>query len=113
MKVIKTQNLPEIGVSHNTEIKKKVFIHRNEIPNIMMFGSATFLPGESVETYKHDTMYEVFYIQSGKVDFIVEGKKMTLEAGDCITIEEGEYHAQSNAYQEKVTWLYFGVATDQ
>ena len=113
MKVVKTTTLPELGVSHNADIKKKVFIGRNEIPNIMMFGSATFQPGQSVEMHKHDTMYEVFYIQSGKVDFIVEGKKLTLEAGNCITIEQGEYHSQSNLYDEKVTWLYFGVATDQ
>jgi hypothetical protein len=32
-------------------------------------------------------------------------------AGDCITIEQGEYHSMNNPYLEDVTWIYFGIAT--
>ena len=112
MKIIKTETLPEVGVSYNEEIKKKVFIERGYVPQLMTFGSATFKPGQSVETHRHETMFEVFYIQEGKAEFIIEGKKLIVEPGDCITIELGEDHSQSNPYDESVTWLYFGVATD-
>jgi len=32
MKLVKTGDLPELGVSHDPNIKKKVFIPRGEIP---------------------------------------------------------------------------------
>ncbi|PQJ73425.1 cupin domain-containing protein [Polaribacter butkevichii] len=112
MKLTHTNSLPEIGVSHNTDIKKKVFIEKGVVPQLMMFGSATFKPGQAVETHKHDTMYEVFYIQSGKAEFIVNNKKMILISGDCITIEQGELHSMSNPFSKNVTWVYFGIATD-
>ena len=109
---LKTDTLPELGVSHNPDIKKKVFIKAGVVPKIMMFGSAVFKPGQSVELHKHDTMFEVFYIQKGKSEFVVNGKKMILEPGDCITIEPGELHSQNNPFNKNVEWLYFGVATD-
>lgn len=112
MKLVHTNTLPEIGVSHNKEIKKKVFLEKGLIPQLMMFGSATFEPGQAVEMHKHDTMYEVFFIQTGKADFIINDKKLTLLPGDCITIEEGESHSMNNPYSEKVTWIYFGIATN-
>jgi len=113
MKLVHTKTLPELGVSHNEAIKKKVFLERGIVPQLMMFGSAIFKPGQLVETHKHDTMYEVFYIQSGKVDFVVNDKKIVLSEGDCITIEEGEYHSQCNSYEVDVAWIYFGIATDK
>ena len=112
MKLTHTNTLPEIGTSHNEDIKKKVFIEKGIVPQLMMFGAATFTPGQTVETHKHDTMYEVFYIQSGKAEFIVNDKKMIVIPGDCITIEQGEYHSMNNPFLEDVTWVYFGIATD-
>jgi len=112
MKIVKTKELPEIGVSHNADIKKKVFISRNEIPQLMMFGSAVFKPQQSVETHKHDTMFEVFYITSGKAEFIINSQPHVVGAGDCITIEPGELHSQSNPFKEELHWTYFGIAID-
>ncbi|MDO3694224.1 cupin domain-containing protein [Wenyingzhuangia sp. chi5] len=112
MKLTHTNSLQEILTNHNANVKKKVFIKKGEIPQLMMFGSATFKPGDKVETHVHKTMYEVFYIQTGTIDFIINGNKTTVYAGDCITIEPGELHSQHNNYCEKVTWIYFGIATD-
>lgn len=112
MKIVRTSILPEINTSHNSDVKKKVFIEKGYIPQLMMFGSATFKPGQEVESHKHDTMYEVFYIQNGKIDFIVNGEKIVAVSGDCITIEAGEIHSQHNPYSEDVDWIYFGIATD-
>lgn len=112
MKLVHTNQLPEIGTSHNDDIKKKVFIKKGEVPQLMMFGSATFTPGQAVETHKHDSMYEVFYIQTGKAEFIINNLKLIVVPGDCITIEQGELHSMSNPFKENVTWVYFGIATD-
>ena len=112
MKLVHTNQIPEIGVSHNEDIKKKVFLEKGYIPQLMMFGSATFKPGQSVENHKHSTMFEVFYILSGQAEFIVNHEKVSVKAGDCITIEPDEEHSQTNPYNEDVVWLYFGIATD-
>jgi quercetin dioxygenase-like cupin family protein len=112
MKITKVNDISEIGITHNPEIKKKVFLEKNEIPQVMTFGQATFLPGQMVEEHKHDTMYEVFYIQSGKAEFIINNKKILVEKDQVITIEPKELHSQNNPFVEPVTWLYFGVAVD-
>ena len=112
MKLVKQEELPELGVSHNPDIKKKTFISAGEIPQLMMFGSVIFQPGQSVSLHKHDTMTEVFFIQKGKAEFVVEEKTMVLEPGHCITIEAGELHAQNNPFSKPVEWLYFGIALD-
>ena len=112
MNLTQTKTLPETPTSHNKNIKKKVIIEKGKIPNITTFATATFKPDQSVETHIHETMYEVFYIQSGKAEFVVNDKKFEVKAGGCITIEPGEKHSQSNPYDEDVVWLYFVMAVD-
>lgn len=112
MKLVHTNQIPEIGVSHNKDIKKRVFLKKGDIPKLATFGSAILKPGQSVPAHKHDTAFEVFYILNGKAEFIVNDKKVELVAGDCITIEPGEVHPQSNPYDEDVKWLYFVINTN-
>ncbi len=112
MKKVNISDIQEVGVSHNHDIMKKVLIDKGEIPQLMTFGQAIFKPGQSVDEHKHETMFEVFLIESGKAIFVVKGEKVELETGDCLTIEPNELHSQSNPYDEDVRWLYFGIATD-
>lgn len=112
MKLVHLDKIPEVGVSHNPNIKKKVILDKGYIPQLMTFGQTTIKPGQSVGQHKHDTMFEVFYIQSGKADFIVDGIKIVVKKGDVISLEPKELHSQSNPYKKPVTWFYFGIATD-
>jgi len=112
MKFLKLKDIPLVGVRHNSDVKKKVILEKGYIPQLMTFGQATFQSGQSVEEHKHDTMFEVFYIQSGKAEFIVDGKKVIAKKGDVVSLEPKELHSQSNPYSKPVTWLYFGIATD-
>lgn len=112
MKITHINDLPEVGVSHNLEIKKKLILDKGYIPSLTTFAQATFKPGQTVDTHAHKTMFEVFYIEKGQAEFIVEGNKMVLTAGDSITIEPDEKHSQSNPFAEDVTWLYFGISTN-
>lgn len=112
MKIVDWNSLPEFGVSHNPNIKKKTMITNGEIPNLMMFGTAIFKPGDKVDLHQHETMFEVFFIQKGKAIFEVNGEKHVLSEGNCITIEPGELHAQSNPFDIDVSWTYFGIAID-
>lgn len=109
MHITHKSDIQEIGVSHDPSIKKKVFLSKNAVPHIMTFGEATFQPGQAVPLHSHETMTEVFYIQSGKAIFSIEGVDFEVVEGDCITIDAKEMHAQSNPFDRKVVWLYFGV----
>jgi len=78
----------------------------------MMYGTAVFKSGQKVEIHKHDIMYEIFYIQTGRAIFTISDKNYEVTPGNCITIEPGELHGQYNPYDIDVTWTYFGIATD-
>ncbi len=112
MNIVHLQDIPEAGISHNPEIKKRVMIGNGAIPNLTTFAEATFKPGQSVELHAHATMHEVFFILSGKAVFHVNGKDIAVVPGDCITINAGEMHSQRNPHAVDVVWLYFGIATD-
>lgn len=112
MKIVDWNELPELGVSHNPEIKKRTLIGYNEIPQLMMYGTAVLKPGQEVEIHKHETMFEVFHIQSGKAIFTISDKAYEVGPGHCITIEPGELHAQRNPFNIDASWTYFGIATD-
>ena len=113
MKKTHINNITETKANHQGNILKKILIGKGEIPHVMMFNTATFKPHEKVELHKHDTMYEVFYVQSGKAEFTINNNSFIVEAGHCITVEPGEWHSQSNPFDKDVTWLYFGIATNE
>ncbi len=112
MRIFHLADLPEIGVSHNPDIKKKIILGKGFVPHLMTFAQATFKPGQKVDTHVHETMTEVFYIQNGRAEFIVEGTSFEVTAGDTVVIEAGEKHSQNNPFSQAVTWLYFGIAVD-
>lgn len=112
MKIVNQNTIQAVGVTHDPDIKKKVLISKGEIHKLMMFGSATFKPGQKVTPHSHETMTEVFYIQKGKALFTVNGEDHILEKGHCIKIEAKELHSQENPFKEPVEWLYFGIALD-
>jgi len=112
MKVKRKKGLKEEGTNHDASIKKTVLIRKGEIPQLMNFSTSIFKPGQEVDEHSHQTMYEVFQITSGKIDFVISGEKIVLEKGDCVTIEPGEIHSQSNPYQEEAHLTYFGIAID-
>lgn len=111
MKMVHLADVPETGVSHDPTIKKKTLIGRNEIPNLMMFSRATFKPGQSVEPHSHETMFEVYYVCSGKAVFIINGEEIEVAPGDCITVEPRDEHSVHNPFDSDAAWLYFGVTT--
>lgn len=111
MNIIHTTTLPEQGVSHNPDIKKKVFLEKGQVPFLTNFSSAVFLPGQEVDFHVHETMTEVFYITKGKALFSTPQEDREVTAGDVVTIPAGETHKQSNPFDEDVAWIYFGVVT--
>ena len=112
MKIVNMTSLPETGVSHNPDIKRKTLIGKGEIPRLMMFSKAVLKPGQFVESHTHETMYEVFFICSGRAVFTIDGREIEAQEGDCITVAPKENHSLKNPFDADGTWLYFGIATD-
>ncbi len=109
MKKINTKNLKEIGVSHNSEIKKRVIIKSHEYNNLQMFSRVIFQPKQSSSPHTHDDMIEVFYVLSGKGIFHSKNKEIIVEKDDCISIPQGEEHWQHNPFSKPLELLYFGI----
>lgn len=105
LKIKNIKDIPKVPANHQGEVLKKVLLNKGEVPHLMMFSSATFKPNQKVEAHKHDTMYEIYFIQSGKALFVINNEE--------IQVKPGEIHYQSNPFAEEVTWLYFGIATDE
>ena len=57
-------------------------------------------------------MFEIFYILKGKAEFVVNKEKVEVGKEDCIILEPGDLHSQSNPYEKDVVWTYFCIATD-
>lgn len=68
----------------------------------MNFALVQFNPGQDFTAHYHNVMEENFYILSGKVDIVVDGKVNTLSAGQFIHIEPGEVHYVVNKYDAVV-----------
>lgn len=89
MKIISLSNVPEEGVSHNPEIRKKVMLRAGEIPHLNSFSQACLGPGQVAGAHAHKDMYEIFFIEEGNGIICVENKRYRLEKGVCIVVEPG------------------------
>ena len=65
-------------------------------------------PTMEVEYHNHD-FYEVFFLISGKVNYIIEGKSYILKPGDIVLINNKELHKPviepESAYERVVIWI--------
>jgi len=75
MKVVEADKLSETRVSHNKEIAKKLFIANGEILHLTGFSTSVFKPRQNAINHKHDTLYEVFHVHFGTIEFTINTKK--------------------------------------
>lgn len=65
-------------------------------------------PAMDVEYHSHD-FYEVFFLISGKVNYIIEGKSYILKPGDIVLINNKELHKPiietGSDYERVVIWI--------
>ena len=109
MKKIKSTSIEEVGVTHNSDIKKRIMITAGEFGNIMSFGRAVFVPSQSTSAHVHPDMTEVFFILSGRGVFHTKTENIEVEKDDYISIPAGQIHWQSNPFEQPLELLYFGV----
>lgn len=109
MKKVSLAELPEEGVSHNPEIKKRVLLRRGDVPHLTNFSRSRLAPGQTARAHAHADMHEVFYVESGAGVMKVDGEELRLEAGVCVAVSPGERHEIANTGGGDLVLCYFGV----
>jgi mannose-6-phosphate isomerase-like protein (cupin superfamily) len=109
MKLVSLADLPEEGVSHNPEIRKRVILRRGLIPHLTNFTRSVLLPAQTATAHTHPDMYEIFLVQSGTALVKINDTTHTIAPGDCLTIEPGEPHEITNPGPAELVLLYFGI----
>jgi mannose-6-phosphate isomerase-like protein (cupin superfamily) len=109
MKLTSLSELPELSVSHNREIKKKVMLKPGELPNLINFAQATFAPGQVARAHFHHDMCEVFFVEAGEGIIQINDRTYPLKQGSCVAVEPGEVHEIVNNGSTNLILTYFGL----
>ena len=110
MKRIKTGELPEKGVSHNTHIRKRVILEAGDLPYITQYAQAVFPPGEKAGSHLHNDMAEVFTVVSGCGEIRINEVAYVFAAGTTVLVEPGEVHEIINTGATDMVVSYFSVS---
>ncbi len=62
----------------------------------MNFGVILLKPGQELTGHYHKIMEENFYVIEGEIEFLINGEKHLLKAGELLHAEPGEAHAMKN-----------------
>jgi mannose-6-phosphate isomerase-like protein (cupin superfamily) len=111
MKLIKIQELPEQGVSHNARIRKREMLANGEVGSITTYARAAFPPGEHADAHCHDDMTEVFTAESGCGEIRIDDVGYVFSAGMTVVVEPGEVHEIINDGSVDLVVTYFGIVT--
>ncbi|MDF7823666.1 cupin domain-containing protein [Pontiellaceae bacterium B12227] len=112
MKLIKTNDVAESGVSHNAKIRKRVWVEDGELNNITNYARAVFPTGEKAAAHVHDDMTEVFTCESGCGEIRINEVGYVFDAGTTVVVEAGEVHEIINSGSSELVVSYFGVLVD-
>ncbi|VGO20295.1 cupin domain-containing protein [Pontiella sulfatireligans] len=109
MKLIKINEVPEKGVSHNAKLRKRELISCGELGPVTTYSRAVFPPGEKAGAHAHADVAEVFTILSGAGEIRINDVAYVLAAGTTVVVEPGEVHEIINTGTADLVISYFGV----
>jgi mannose-6-phosphate isomerase-like protein (cupin superfamily) len=112
MKHTRLTDLTAQGVSHNAAIRKKVMLQPGDLPHLTQFAQAQFPPGTVAGAHQHPDLHEVFLVESGTGEIIIDGQPYPLTPGVCVAVAPGEIHEVSNTGAELLTLTYFGIRVE-
>ena len=112
MKIVSLTELQDQRVSHNPNIKKRVMITRGELGKLTTFSQAIFPVDEVAQVHRHESMGEVFFVQSGEGEIRIDDASYKLLPGVCALIEPHEEHEVKNTGDEELVITYFGITID-
>ncbi len=109
MKLIKINELPDKGVSHNARIRKREILANGELGAITNYARAVFPPGEKAGSHLHNDMAEVFTVESGCGEIRINDVAYVFAAGTVVLVEAGDVHEIVNTGRTDLVVTYFGV----
>ena len=109
MKLIRINELPEKGVSHNARIRKREIVANGELGAVVNYARAIFPPGEKAGSHLHNDMAEVFTVESGCGEIRIDEVAYVLAAGIVVVVEPGEVHEIVNTGGSNLVVSYFSV----
>lgn len=109
MKLIKINELPDVGVSHNAKIRKRVFLTDGEIPRVTNYSRCVFPPGEVAGDHLHKDMTEVFTCESGCGEIRINEVGYVFSAGTTVVVEAGEVHEIINSGRMDLVVTCLGI----
>lgn len=114
MKLTSLKELPVEQVAHaaaeSGAITKQVMLKMGDIPHLTNFSQARFLPGQVAAGHSHEDMHEVFFVESGQGEILIDGKSYPLTTSVCIAVKPQEFHEVRNTGTEVLVLTYFGIA---
>jgi mannose-6-phosphate isomerase-like protein (cupin superfamily) len=112
MKLTSLSELPQEQVSHNPAIQKKVMLRSHDLPHLTNFSQAQFAPGQVAGAHAHPDMCEVFFVESGEGQIVINGQPYPLSSGVCVAVEPGEIHEVVNTGMTDLVLTYFGLRVE-
>ena len=109
MKLVKLNELPEEGVSHNARIRKRVMLENGEIGPMTQYARAVFPPGEKADAHSHVDLCEVFTVVSGCGEIRIDDVAYVFATGTTVLVDAGEEHEIINTGSTPLVVTYFGV----
>ena len=110
MRLVNRSDISDTGVSHDPEIRKKVFIAKGRIPKLTNFTQSIIRPGQSCPAHVHPDMWEVYLVEAGEGRMVLNGEEIMLREGDCLIVDPGEEHSMQNSSPSSDLLLtYFGI----
>lgn len=107
MKIVRLKDIPSTEVSHNSAIQKRVMLCAGELGRITQFAQSVFPQGAVAKA--HADMGEVFFVESGTGEVIIDGTHQALEPGTCAVVGCNEVHEVRNTGNTDLVMTYFGV----
>ncbi|EPZ32551.1 hypothetical protein O9G_004125 [Rozella allomycis CSF55] len=111
MKHVKLRDQPEVPVSHDSSLFKRVLFGRGEMGNtgLMQIAHCILKSGDRVTEHEHADMMEFFYVVGGRGKIYVDGRESVLEKDDIVRIDVKEKHYIVNDSQDDLVLFYFGA----
>ena len=111
MKYFIPEDIPLEPVSHDPQLKKRVFAE-NPLPYISAISHILLQTGDKASEHLHDSFYEIFYCIRGEIIFVINEISIPLKTGGLLIVEPHEPHAINEVIQE-TELLYLHVSAEK
>ncbi len=119
MQIVRGSQIEFVPASHENPadpgVLKRVLAKKNHLIDgrVQMVNWSRLPVGKSFQAHYHEDMQEVFIILNGSVHMTVTDMTCQLDAGDAILIDPREIHKMTNACDEVVNYIVFGISTEK